>query len=110
MPMLFTIVYDDNHQLRHFFNRFEAYRSKIEKDISERLPTLVSCQSYKIKYAGKLKHQGRKIEEYKIPLTSSLNCRVAFTVCDRVIKIIYISDIIRKNSYCKLLANTNLVD
>ncbi|GIC76017.1 hypothetical protein [Moritella sp. F3] len=110
MQLFSSITYDSNNHLRKFFSKHAQFKTTIEQDIEERLPTLLNTNSYKIKFAHKLTHQGNKIEEYKIVLTPQLSCRVAFVHHNNVIKIIYISDNITKKIYCSLLEKTDLVD
>ena len=110
MQLFGTVTYDVNHHLRRFFAKHARYKKEIELDIEERLPSLLNSNSYKIKYAQKMTHEGVRIQEYKIILSSSLSCRVAFINKDENIKVIYISDKITKRIYCELLSKTELVD
>ena len=110
MQLFGTVTYDNNNHLRRFFAKHARYKKEIELDIEERLPSLLNSNSYKIKYAHKLMHNGIRIQEYKIVLTSTISCRVAFIHQENDIKVIYISDQITKQPYCEKLAKTELVD
>lgn len=110
MQLFGSITYDHNNHLRRFFTKHSKFKKEIELDIEERLPVLLSSNSYKIKFAQKMTHKGVKIQEYKIVLSSTLSCRVAFIQQGDDIKVIYISDMITKQPFCNMLAKTTLVD
>ncbi len=105
-----NIIYEDNTHLRKFFHHYAKYGTIIRNDISNHLIKLVEEDSYKIKTAGKMFYKSHRILEYKIVLDKDIFCRVAFTIVWNTIHIIFISDKIRKNTYCSLLANTNIID
>ena len=110
MQLFGTTTYDNNNHLRRFFSKHAKFKKAIELDIEERLPLLLNSNSYKIKYAQKLTHNGLRIQEYKVVLTPTFSCRVSFIHQNNDTKIIYISDKITKSIYCNLLAKTELVD
>lgn len=105
-----NVIYDDNRHLRSFFHQYPQEENIIRQDIATRLPALITENSPKIKIAYSLKHQSKKIYEYKIVASKNLTCRVAYVYENRIISIIFISETIIKRQFCHLLANTELVD
>jgi len=105
-----NIVYESNTHLKKFFHHYAKHNAIIRNDISNRLIKLVEENSHKIKTAGKMRYKSHRILEYKIVLDKDIFCRVAFTVVENTIHIIFISDKIRKNVYYALLAKTDIID
>ncbi|MEC6830546.1 hypothetical protein VXS06_02060 [Photobacterium toruni] len=107
---MMNIIYSENRHLRKFFHLHEQYQSIICKDVRERLPKLIIAQSAKIKTAKQFRNNGLKIYEYKIIAAKDAVFRLAYTYSNDTINVIYISQTIIKQQFCKLLENTELVD
>ena len=105
-----NICIDDNRHLRKFFYQYADYHTEILSDISERLPRLLTLNNGKIKPVKHAKHHQLQVLEYKVVFDGCMACRVAFTVDKHTIKVIFISDILFKAQFCKLLAKTALLD
>lgn len=105
-----NINYSDNRHLKKFFHLHQQYQSAIDQDVRYRLPQLVQSHSIKIKTAGRFRHNGLRIYEYKIVVAADAIFRLAYTVSDNNINVLFISQTIIKHQFCKLLEKTELVD
>ncbi|MGL5822015.1 MAG: hypothetical protein ACRCYE_10435 [Sarcina sp.] len=102
---MYKIFIEDNKHTRKFLKKYSKYASVIEENIKEVLPKLIVEKPYKIKTAYGYKYNGEVIFEYKIKLDNHLDCRAAYTKTDDELKIFYISHILIKKEFVKLLEN-----
>ena len=65
---------------------------------------LINNNPHKIKKVRGYKYKGKTIYEYKIPLEAGLDCRVAYIFYKEEIIIFFISNIIIKNEFTKLVS------
>ena len=97
---------EDNHIIRKFFRNNERFEDIIKSFLDQQLPVLLKDKTYKIKTVDGYKYQGKTIYEFKIPLDRNTNCRVAYIHSDDAIVIFFISTVIVKQQFTKLLAKT----
>ncbi|SKC31018.1 hypothetical protein CZ809_00496 [Photobacterium piscicola] len=105
-----NITYSENRHLRKFFHLHNQYQAIICQDVRERLSQLIIQRSEKIKTARQLRCGGLRIFEYKIVVAKDAVFRLAYTYFNNTINVIFISQTIIKNQFCKLLEKTELVD
>lgn len=99
------IIIQNNKDLDKFFNKNKKYKSFIKDTINKNTIKLIEEKPYKIKTCGGLKYEGKTIYEYKISYNKFSNWRVAYIYKDDDIIIFFISNIIIKNEFVKLLTN-----
>ncbi|MGL5067353.1 MAG: hypothetical protein ACRC6T_05920 [Sarcina sp.] len=100
-----NIEIEDNKYLKKFFKTNLKYKNLIIDNINNTLPILIKDKPYKIKTAYSYKYNNSTIYEYKIKLDKYVNCRVAYTNTTNNIIIFFISNIIIKKDFVKLLEN-----
>ncbi|WP_061014899.1 hypothetical protein [Photobacterium leiognathi] len=105
-----NICLDHNRHLRKFFHQYAEHEAAIMNDLYERLPTLLTLHNGKIKSVPHGMYQKHRVLEYKIVVAADTAFRVAFTVADNTITVFFISDVLIKAHFCKLLAKTALLD
>jgi hypothetical protein len=105
-----NVCIDDNRHLRKFFYQYASSQTEILCDVRERLPNLLNQYNGKIKPVNHAKYQQQRVLEYKVVVDGSMACRVAFTVVKQTITVIFISEVLIKAQFCKLLAKTALLD
>lgn len=103
------VTIDDNGVIRSFFKRFIRFAELVKMNIYHELPELIRQRPHKIKAAWGAKHQGQTILEYKIACKQQ-SFRAAYIQQDGEIKVIFISEVIVKRDFVRLLTATNLVD
>lgn len=107
--MIFKITIEDNNHLKKFFKYNSKYKEIIINNINNTLPMLIEEKPYKIKTAHGLKYNNKIIYEYKIHLDKHLDCRVAYTQESENINVFFISNIIIKAHFVKLLEQLDCV-
>ncbi|KJG01760.1 hypothetical protein [Photobacterium angustum] len=105
-----NICIDNNRHLRKFFHQHACYKEAIMCDLRERLPILLTLHNGKIKSVPHAFFSKLRVLEYKIIVKSDVAFRVAFTVKDEVLTVIFISEVLIKAHFCKLIAKTDLLD
>jgi hypothetical protein len=100
---------DDNSATRSFFKKFSHAAELVKANIQHELPEIMRKRPHKIKAAWGEKHQGQTILEYKVT-TKQQNFRAAYIQNGFEIKVIFISEVLLKRDFVKLLAATHLVD
>lgn len=108
--MNFKINIEDNNHMKKFFKQNNKYEKLIRDNIQEALPILIVDKPYKIKTAYGYKYKGKLIYEYKIKLDKQLDCRVAYTLENDEILVFFISNIIIKREFVKLLEHVENVE
>lgn len=102
---MYNIYIEDNKHTRKFLKKYSGYTSKIEENIKEVLPKLIVEKPYKIKTAYGYKYNGELIFEYKIKLDKYLDCRAAYIKNENELKVFFISNVLIKKEFVKLLEN-----
>lgn len=102
---MYNIEIEDNKYLKKFFKSNIKYKYLIIDNINNTLPILIKEKPYKIKTAYGYKYNNITIYEYKIKLDKYVDCRVAYTHKDDKISVFFISNIIIKKDFVKLLEN-----
>lgn len=95
-----SIEIEDNSVFRRFFESHKSYETKIREKIAHTCD-LIAHSPHKIKTVKNYKYLHKTIYEYKIPLDSHLDCRVAYIFIDDKILFFYISTNILKATFCK---------
>lgn len=94
------IVIEENGVFKKFFEHHKDYEEKIREKISH-IQELIANAPHKIKTVKNYKYLHKTIYEYKIPLDSHLDCRVAYIFLEDKILFFYISTNILKVTFCK---------
>lgn len=94
------IVIEERGVFKKFFEHHKEYESKIREKISQ-TQELISTAPHKIKTIKNYKYLHKTIYEYKIPLDSHLDCRVAYVFWEDKILFFHISTHILKATFCK---------
>lgn len=94
------IVIEENGVFKKFFEHHKDYEEKIREKISH-TQELIANSPHKIKTVKNYKYLHKTIYEYKIPLDSHLDCRVAYIFLEDKILFFYISTNILKVTFCK---------
>lgn len=94
------IEIEDNSIFRKFFETHRVYEEKIRAKIAQ-TNELIANSPHKIKTVKNYKYLHKTIYEYKIPLDSHLDCRVAYVFVEDKILFFYISTNILKVTFCK---------
>lgn len=98
------IIIDDNIYLKKFFEHNKKYEDYIRDRIDNNTLELINNNPHKIKTVRGYKYKGKTIYEYKIPLEPGLDCRIAYIFSGDQINVFFISNIIRKNEFVKLIS------
>ncbi|MGL4570759.1 MAG: hypothetical protein ACRCVJ_06820 [Clostridium sp.] len=98
------VIIEDNISFRKFFNKNENFKTKVLENIYLELPEIIKYKPHKIKTAYNFKYHNKTIYEYKIILDAYTNCRVAFIYEEDTILAFFISNIIIKREFVKLLS------
>lgn len=98
------ICIEENNSLEKYFYDNKKYEDFIKKEINSKILTIINDRPHKIKTVRGYKYKCKTIYEYKIPLDKDLDCRVAYIYIEDKILVFFISNIIRKNLFTKLVA------
>nr|WP_243120344.1 hypothetical protein [Clostridium perfringens] len=98
------IVIEENSYLEKFFEHNRKHEDYIRNRIYKCTLDLINNNPHKIKKVRRYKYKGKTIYEYKIPLEAGLDCRVAYIFHKEEIIIFFISNIIIKNEFTKLVS------
>lgn len=98
------IVIEENSYLEKFFEHNRKHEDYIRNRIYKCTLDLINNNPHKIKKVRGYKYKGKTIYEYKIPLEAGLDCRVAYIFHKEEIIIFFISNIIIKNEFTKLVS------
>ena len=102
-----NISVEDNKYTEKFLKNNFKYEKLIRDNIKNILPVLINQQPYKIKTAYGYKYKNKIIYEYKIKLNKYTDCRVAYIHEKEKIIVFYISNIIIKKDFVRLLEKVN---
>lgn len=105
----YTISIDDNKYIKKFFELNFKYKEYIKNKIYNSTLDLINNAPHKIKTVRGYKYLNKTIYEYKIPLDTNLDCRVAYVFDGEKIIFFYMSNIIRKNEFTKLVSKLSNV-
>lgn len=94
------IVIEEGGVFKKFFEHHKAYEEKIKEKIYQ-TNELIANAPHKIKTVRFYKYLHKTIYEYKIPLDSHLDCRVAYIFLEDKIVFFYISTNILKATFTK---------
>lgn len=83
-----------------FFSQYPKYEEKIRENLAQ-ANEFIQTHPHKIKTVRGYKYLHKTIYEYKIPLDSHLDCRVAYVFVEGEIVFFYISTNILKVSFSK---------
>lgn len=98
------IIIDDNVYLKKFFEHNKKHEEDIRSRIYNKTLDLINNNPHKIKTVRGYKYNNKTIYEYKIPLEPGLDCRVAYIFHGEEIIVFFISNIIRKNEFTRLVS------
>ena len=104
-----SVTIDDNGAIRSFFKKFSRLADTVKTNIQHELPEIIRQRPHKIKAAWGAKHQGHTILEYKV-VCKQQSFRVAYTQYHDEIKVIFISDVLVKRDFVKVLTASNITD
>lgn len=98
------IIIEENIYLEKFFEHNKKHEDYIKNRIYKGTLDLINNKPHKIKTVRGYKYKSKTIYEYKIPLEPGLDCRVAYIFDKEEIIIFFISNIIRKSEFTKLVS------
>ncbi|HHD2754108.1 TPA: hypothetical protein ACOTG0_002954 [Clostridium perfringens] len=103
------IIIDNNVYLKRFFEHNKKYEEYIKSRIYNNTLELINNNPHKIKTVRGYKYKNKTIYEYKISLEPGLDCRVAYIFEGEEIRVFFISNIIKKNEFTKLVSKIKAV-
>lgn len=103
------VMLADNGAIRSFFKKFSRFSEQVKMNIHYELPELIRQRPHKIKTAWGAKHQGHTIFEYKITCKQQ-SFRAAYIQVGSDITVMFISEVVLKRDFVRLLMATDLVD
>ena len=98
------VIIEENVYLDKFFEHNRKHEEYIKNKIYNSTLDLINNNPHKIKKVRGYKYMGKTIYEYKIPLEPSLDCRVAYVFKQDEISIFFISNVVIKKEFTKLVS------
>jgi len=103
------VTIDDNRAIHSFFKKFPHFAEQVIASIHHELPEIIRQRPHKIKSAWGAKYQGHTVLEYKIACKKQ-NFRAAYIQQQNEIKVIFISEVLVKRDFVKVLTASNMTD
>lgn len=88
---------------RKFFHRLRAQSDEIKKTIEETIEKQIATNFSKTKMASRLPYEGHKLYECRVNVGKLPALRVAFTVYEHQVFVVFITNQIQKSDFSKAL-------